>query len=81
MILSPNEYSVSEKGGTIRVEIKSNFNFDVQMPDVDWIEPTTKTRKIATNTIYYTISPNETCDDREAEIIFSIRRDLSNMRF
>ena len=70
LILSPNEYSVSEKGGTIRVEIKSNFNFDVQMPDVDWIEPTTKTRKIATNTIYYTISPNETCDDREAEIIF-----------
>lgn len=70
LLLTKNEYPVSDKGKTIAVEIKSNFDFDVQMPNVDWVQNAAKTRGMSSHTIYYTISPNETYDSREAEIVF-----------
>lgn len=70
LLLSKNEYSVSDKGETITVDLKSNFEFDVKMPDVDWVQSAAKTRGMSSHTLYYTIAPNETYDSREAEIIF-----------
>lgn len=70
LLLTKSEYSVSDKGETIAVDLKSNFEFDIKMPDVDWVQSAAKTRGMSSHTLYYTIAPNETYDSREAEIIF-----------
>lgn len=70
LLLTKSEYSVSDKGETIAVDLKSNFEFDVKMPDVDWVQSAAKTRGMSSHTLYYTITPNETYDSREAEVIF-----------
>lgn len=70
LLLTKSEYSVSDKGETIAVDLKSNFEFDVKMPDVDWVQSAAKTRGMSSHTLYYTIAPNETYNNREAEIIF-----------
>lgn len=70
LLLTKSEYSVSDKGETIAVDLKSNFEFDVKMPDVDWVQSAAKTRGMSSHTLYYTIAPNETYDSRETEIIF-----------
>ncbi|WP_346969877.1 leucine-rich repeat protein [Bacteroides uniformis] len=76
LLLTKNEYTVSDKGEQITVELNSNFDFDVKMPQVDWIT-TTVTRSVSSHTLYYTIAPNETYDKREAEIIYYDRNDKS----
>ena len=38
ILLTKNEYPVSDKGETIAVELKSNCEFEVKMPNVDWIK-------------------------------------------
>lgn len=70
LLLTQNEYAVSDKGETITVEIKSNFSFDVEMPKVDWIVEETGSRGLSSHTLYYTISSNDTYDSREAEIVY-----------
>ncbi len=37
LVLSQNEYTVSSAGETITIDIKSNFDYSVDMPAVDWI--------------------------------------------
>ena len=76
LLLTKNEYTVSDKGEQITVELNSNFDFDVKMPQVDWIT-TTVTRSVSSHTLYYTIASNETYDKREAEIIYYDRNDKS----
>jgi len=76
LLLTKNEYTVSDKGEQIAVELNSNFDFDVKMPQVDWIT-TTVTRSVSSHTLYYTVTPNETYDKREAEIIYYDRNDKS----
>lgn len=76
LLLTKNEYTVSDKGEQIVVELNSNFDFDVKMPQVDWIT-TTVTRSVSSHTLYYTVTPNETYDKREAEIIYYDRNDKS----
>ncbi len=67
--LIKNEYTISDEGGRIAVELNSNFDFDVRMPQVDWITVTT-TRSVSTHTLYYMIAPNEAYNKREAKIIY-----------
>lgn len=70
LLLTQNEYPVSDKGATIAVEVKSNFTFDVQMPDVDWIAEDTESRGVSSHTLYYKIALNESEDSRQAEIVY-----------
>ena len=89
LLLTKNEYTVSDKGEQITVELNSNFDFDVKMPQVDMSfdnlvknyyqvdKTTTVTRSVSSHTLYYTIAPNETYDKREAEIIYYDRNDKS----
>lgn len=70
LMLTKNEYPVSDKGTVVAVEVNSNFSFDVQMPNVSWVKEMVETRGVSSSTLYYTISPNETYESREAEIIF-----------
>lgn len=69
LVLNQREYSVSEEGETIDVVLKSNVDFTVQMPDVDWIEEV-QTKSLQTYKYQYRILPNETYDGREAQIVF-----------
>lgn len=69
LVLNQREYSVSEEGGTIDVVLKSNMDFTVQMPDVDWIEEV-QTKSLQTYKYQCRILPNETYDGREAQIVF-----------
>jgi len=70
ILLSQNEYTVSDAGETITVDVKSNVEYGVQMPDVDWVVDEASTRGMSSHTLQYTILPNETYDSRSAEIIF-----------
>ena len=70
LVLSKNEFNVSDAGETITIEVKSNIDFGVQLPDVDWIVDEASTRGMSSHTLKYDVLPNETYDAREAEIIF-----------
>ena len=68
IVLSQDEYTVPSAGETIAVEIKSNVDVTIEIPnDVDWISENT-TRATSTNTYYFDIAPNEEYDVRKAEI-------------
>ena len=69
LMLSKNEYNVSDKGDTISVDIKSNIDFGVQMPDVDWIIDEASSRGMSSHTLKYIITPNTTLE-RQAQIIY-----------
>ena len=70
ILLSRNEYAVSDAGESISVEIKSNVDFGVQMPDVDWIIDEASSRGMSSHTLKYVVEPNEGYESRSAEIIF-----------
>ena len=70
IMLTQDEYIVSDAGEMITVEIKSNIEFGVQMPDVDWIVDEASSRGMSSHTLNYYIEPNEGYDNRSAEIIF-----------
>ena len=69
-MLSKNECSVSDKGETITVDIRSNMEYGVQLPEVDWIHDMASTRGASSHTLQYVIDTNEGYDSRSAEIIF-----------
>ena len=70
ILLSQNEYAVSDAGDTISVEIKSNVEFGVQMPDVDWIVDEASSRGLSSHTLKYIVLSNEEYDARSASIVF-----------
>lgn len=69
LLLTKNEYLVSAEGETISIEVKSNFDFEVKEPNVDWII-SNRTRSLSSHTLYYSIAPNKTNAMREAVFIF-----------
>lgn len=69
ILLTKDEYVVSDQGGQLIIELSSNFEYEVKMPQVDWVTAIT-TRGISSHTLYYTVAPNETYDNRTAEIIY-----------
>ena len=69
LILTQHEYELSSSAQEIDIEISSNFDYTVDMPDVDWIkEATAKTRGISTHTLKLAISENKGYDSRSAKI-------------
>ncbi len=70
LVLSQNQFNVSDAGEVISIDIKSNISFGIQMPDVDWIVDEASTRGMSSHTLKYDILPNDTYEAREAEIIF-----------
>ena len=70
ILLSQNECFVSDAGETVSVDVKSNVEYGVQMPDVDWITDEASSRGMSSHTLKYVVAPNEGYDGRSAEIIF-----------
>ena len=74
ILLTENEYYADAAGEEMTVELRSNCEYEVVMPSVDWIHEAT-TRAMSSHTLRYTIDPNETYDNREAIIVY---RDAAN---
>ena len=71
IILTENEFTVSSSAETVAVEVKSNVDVTVEIPDdVDWIKENT-TRAFSTNTYYFEIEQNDGYDNRTAQIKFT----------
>ena len=70
LLLLQDECHVSDKGSTISVNVQSNIEFGVQMPNVDWISDEASSRGMSSHTFKYIVSPNETYANRSVEIIF-----------
>ncbi len=70
LVLSQNEFNLSSEGGTVSIDISSNFEYEVDMPDVDWVKPADKTRAVSSHTLVYNVSENTSHDNREAVIVF-----------
>ena len=74
ILLNKNDYYVGASGEDIMVELRSNCDYEVVMPSVDWIKEVLS-RSMSSHTLYYAVSANETYDAREAKIIY---RDKGN---
>jgi hypothetical protein len=69
LTLTQNEYIIPSETQEINIEVSSNFDYSVQLPNVDWIkEDLSSTRGISTHTIRLKIAENETYEDRSAVI-------------
>lgn len=69
IVLTQDEYAVGSDGETICVELKSNVDYEVQLPAGGWITENT-TRALSSHTHYFIVAANDTYDARTAEIIF-----------
>ena len=70
LVLSENQYNVPSNGGTVTVDLSSNFEYEFELPNVDWLKLVNGTRGMSSHTIYFEVSPNESYDDRNASIRF-----------
>lgn len=78
IMLTKEEYAISDKGEIITVEIKSNVEYGIKMPQVDWIRDEASTRGTSSHTLKYIISPNETYDSRSTQIIYFDKNNTAN---
>lgn len=71
LTLTQNEFNINSSAQEIDIEISSNFDYDVTMPDVDWISKVAgKTRGVSTHTLKLAISENQSYDARSAKVTF-----------
>ena len=74
IILTQNEYTVSANGDSFSVELRSNVDVSVSMPDVDWIRELS-TKSLSTHTYDFVVDKNESYETRTAEILFTNNED------
>ena len=71
LTLTQNEFNLNSSAQEIAIEISSNFDYDVTMPDVDWISnAAAQTRGMSTHTLKLAIAENTSYDARSAKVIF-----------
>ena len=71
ILVSQSEFNLSNEATTIAVEVKYNVDFDVVIPDncKAWIKKVS-TKSLESKTYTFSISKNETYDNREGSITF-----------
>ncbi|WP_373176590.1 leucine-rich repeat protein [Bacteroides eggerthii] len=67
--LSQERFNVETRGGTIKVDVESNVQYMIQIPNVDWVTEVAANTK-ASNSHYFAISENPLLIDRNADILF-----------
>ena len=68
LLVDAGKYELGTEGGVVEVKVKSNVEFDVQIPqDVTWVTQT-DSRALTEKAIYLKVAENTTTDDRQAEI-------------
>ena len=69
LVISSDDLVVKSEGETVQIEVKSNIDYTMVLPDVNWISKD-ESRTISTYTHYLTIDPNDTYDPRSAMVYF-----------
>ena len=69
IVISQSEYILSADGGNVSIEVSSNVDVEVEIPDEEWISENT-TRAYSTHVYNFTVDTNEEYDSRSAEIVF-----------
>lgn len=66
LVLSKSEETVPAKGGEVRVQLRSNVDYEVIVPeDVDWVE---QIQSDKADELVFNVKPNSETSTREAEI-------------
>ena len=66
LVLSKSEETVPAKGGEVRVQLRSNVDYEVIMPEnTDWVE---QIQSDKADELIFNVKPNDKTEDREAEI-------------
>ena len=66
LVLSKSEETVPAKGGEVRVQLRSNVDYEVIMPEnTDWVE---QIKSDKTDELVFNVKPNDKTEDREAII-------------
>lgn len=71
IILSEKEIVVKPAGAVIEVKLSANIDYDVSMPNIEWLTPISTTRTLQEKILSYRVEKNETDDDRVARIYFA----------
>ncbi len=73
ILLTEDTFYADPAGDELTVELRSNCEYEVVMPAVDWVKQVT-TRALSSHTLYYTVLPNDTYDTREVQIVYRNRQ-------
>lgn len=66
LVLSKSEETVPAKGGEVRVQLRSNVDYEVIMPEnTDWVE---QIQSDKADELIFNVKPNDKTEDREAVI-------------
>ena len=66
LVLSKSEETVPAKGGEVRVQLRSNVDYEIIMPEnTDWVE---QIQSDKTDELVFNVKPNDKTEDREAVI-------------
>lgn len=69
IVLSQNEYNLSAAAQTFTIDISSNFDFNLEMPDVEWLkQSTSQTRGMSSHTLKFEVAENNDYGTRSAKI-------------
>lgn len=80
LTLTSNEIAVGSEGGTAEIVVNSNFDYKVEIPNVDWVKQldATKTRAISSHVLKLDIAENKEYSDRTATVrVYDKNSDLS----
>ncbi len=79
LTLTNKEFDLSSDAQDISIEVSSNFEYSIDIPEVDWItEDKSSTRGVSTHTIRLHVDANKTYDDRMATVrVYDKNSDLS----
>ena len=69
LVITSEDIVVGSNGETIKIELKSNVDYEMVLPETDWIIKE-ESRAISAYTHYLTIATNETYDQRSAIVYF-----------
>lgn len=69
ILLTEDVFYADPAGDELRVELRSNCEYEVIMPRWEWVQQAT-TRALSSHTLYYTILPNTLYYDRNAQIVY-----------
>ena len=71
LVLSQNEYNLTGTEQEFSIDVSSNFDFSMEMPEVDWLkENTSKTRGMSSHTLKFKVAKNDDYNARSAKIKF-----------
>lgn len=70
IVLGSGVEYIGSEGGTVRLDLRSNVDYEVVMPSVQWLRQAEQsaTRSLSSHTLYFEVDPSTEYSDRKAEI-------------